>query len=367
MKHKIHLIITLLTIIPLVLFALVSFILTIDLKDIYGTLLTLSLEQVHYLLVFVVGTILLHELSAAKIMKQIIEQELIVLAPRRSHIFFLRSFLWWVTASILAIFGFLIPFLDLLGSFPFSAATDISTLAPKIALLLLSLVYIYHAVDRPMYQRTQLKRVLSKTGAMQVLNRAEDHIFMSCALDEIKPEEIIYVTHFEEPRNPMQPNGFYYESEFMKKWYGTVSTKALKIFQIVLINSTQDIIDLERRLELTKDMPFYSIACILAPRLTIFMDFMVIPDQFALLGFSDNPTVRNMDEFSVVIKSGPAIKRFERLFAEVLLPEAIHIKTFEGVDTTALAKVKAQAQAIAKTQSKVLKEMFHFEEICDKK
>jgi hypothetical protein len=358
MRRVIHILVTLFTILPIAAYAIYAFVGTIAWHDLPGTLLTLSLDQLHYLLVVVISMMLLQELANSGTTKRIVEQLINPFEASHRGNSVLVNIGWWGTVSVLSVVGVIIPFLDLLGSIP-GSVNNMSELAPKIALVLLSGSYIYHVIDRPIAQKENIKAALAKTGAMSVLTRAEDHDYMSHALDQASKGDTFYVTSFEEARNPMKPEGFYYEGEFMQEWYRTAKQKELRIFQIVLINSIQDIADLERRIDLTKDIPTYQLACLVAPRLTVFVDFMVVPNRFALFGFSDNPASRNMDEFSLLL-TGPAVRRFELMFSNVLFAEAEHVKTFEGVNQHSLDKVKETANLIGRSPSRILKEMFNF-------
>jgi hypothetical protein len=347
----------LVTAIPLAVWAVVEFVSSVDWNRLNATLLTLSQTQTLDLLVLTVALFVLHEVFDSNAVREALERR--IKPAHMSRVSGLSRAVRISTAIGLGVFVF-ITLLDLVGGFP-EVDQDLASLAPKLAVVLLSSVYIYLTVERPALVDRQIDEVLSETGATAVLTRQQDHEFMDAMLDELPDGSSILVTHFEEPRNSMHADGYYYESDFMAKWWRVVEEKRLRITQIVLVNSIEDISALERRIELTRDLDLYAISCLVAPKLTVFMDMMVVPDRFTLVAFSDDPAARNMGQFSLLIKTGPAIAHFEHLFMSILKPEAIAIKTFEGVNEAALDEVKRQVEAIDETSSQTLKQIYEFQ------
>lgn len=359
MRSWLHAILTLAFALPSLLLALWKVVTSIDREDLLGTLFTLSSTQVHYLLLLVVSLILLFELVDEPLRTRALREELFgtsEVAPRR-----LLQAAWWTMSGLTVCAGIFIPLFDLLGSMP-QSVHNLDQLAPKMTLILLSGVYVFQLVDRPALQRNVVSGLVQRFGTVTVYDRNDSHRHMSQLLDVIENKETVLVTQFEETQNPLHPEGYYYEQEFMTKWYRTIREKELRVRQIVLINSDSDIGDLMKRLDLVRELPTFSLAFLIAPPLTVFMDFLVIPGRVALLGMSDDRSARNMDVFDLALRKGEGVKRLERLFNDVLAPEATWVKTFEGINTAAIDKLVAEAHGIAKTPSRVLRKLFDFKD-----
>ena len=133
----------------------------------------------------------------------------------------------------------------------------------------------------------------------------------------------------------------------MKKWYSTIRTKELKVKQIVLINSKQDFVDFKKRLGIIKDIKNYSLGYIIAPPLTVLIDFIVFPKD-VLIGFSDELSSRNMGVFGLLIQSGVGVTKFKNIFNDILSAEARFVKTFEGVNEIELNKMNSSVEKIQK-------------------
>lgn len=323
----------------------------------------LSAEQIHYLIFIVICIIILYDIVDEYLKEyQIFSFFQIKVESNKKLIIFLRI-CEWILTILLFLIGLIILILDFIGSIPFSFDFGTALLASKLALVFLTGFLIYNILAKKGLSEKVMLSALSKYGNIKVLNRNEDHEFMSLMLDNIEENAEIFVTHFEEPKNPMQREdnyGYYYENSFMKKWYDTIKLKSLKVTQILLVNSEQDISDLERRLELIKDIKKFSLAYLLEPPLTVFVDFMVVPNKFVLIGFSDEKAMRNMNVFSMVVLGGPLVNNFKNLFTNILLSEAKYVKTFEGIDLNSLNLLKQSAKTIGNSSSKILKKYFNF-------
>lgn len=330
-----------------------------DLRSVVRLPPTLGIVQLQYLLILVAALFALYEFADASRFSEVVGGICLLTQPRRSPWKRCTTLLWWILSALLVALGVLVPIWDLVGTIP-TGPSSFSDVAPQIALLLLTSSYIYGLVDRPRSQAEKIRKVLEETGRVNILSRAEAHDFMSSMLDDIAPESEIYVTHFEEPRHGMQESGSYYENAFMAKWYLMIHEKRLRVTQILLINSMRDIEAMHTRLRYVGDASSYAMAYIIAPPLTLFMDFLLVPGRFALLFFSDNPGMRNMNVYALLLREGPGVRRFEHLFTDVLLPEAFFVKTFEGVDAKALQTLQGRAAAIGRMRSKLVGEMFEF-------
>lgn len=363
MRARIHLLITLGVVLPIWTYSSYLFFKSLDSKVPFQSLLSLKDEQVNYLLLMTVCLILVYELVEQESKKKMVCQILLFKFDEPLYKRIIISFIRGILTFLLLISGFAIPFLDLLGSFPFSFANNIPQIVPKVTLLLLTSIYVYHLLERTHVDIELIQKLMAQEGHITVLNRKEDHEFMSNMLDSLLSESSILVTHFEEPQNPLQSKDeyvYYYEDDFMKKWYNTIKTKQLKVTQIILVNSNEDIIGLEKRLEIVKDLPNFTLAYILAPPCTIFVDFMVVPEKFVLIAFSDNKAMRNMNVFAFLIRNGPAVTRFEHVFTDILIPDARYIKTFEGVNEDALNELRDKVLKISRSSSTVLHDIFNF-------
>jgi hypothetical protein len=363
-KHfgRFVLILTLLILVSYFLFLLLN---TINIHSLKKTLFTLNTDQLHFLLVLTACLIALYEITHQQIAKQ--EYKQLFTRPTISAAQYkTRLHLIWHALSLaLAVIGFAIPFLDLLGSLPGSLIQDPSILAAKLTLIILTTIYIFNSFERMFHARSMIKELVQENGVISVVAREEFHQFMSGMLDTVEKGAEILVTQFEEPRTPMrqaEDYGFYYEDAFMKKWYNTIKERQLRVTQIVLVNSDQDMMDLEKRLKLVENIPTFSLISLLAPPLTVFVDFMIVPGKFALIGLSDDRGMRNMDVFGLIIQGGKGVSHFQRLFTDVLVPEGRYLKTFEGVDARALAEFKSEASRLARVVAgaKSLRGWFNF-------
>lgn len=234
-------------------------------------------------------------------------------------------------------------------------------------MILLAGLYVYHSIERAHAETSFVSAILGDVGQVNVLDREQDHAFMSDMLDRIAPGSEIFVTHFEEPRNPLQVtphdrplNAYYYEEEFMDKWFRTIHEKELRVTQLLLINSDEDIEGLRNRMRVTEEIATYSIAFLLGPPMLVFVDFILVPDDFVLIGFSDNQSMRNLNVFGILIRGGTTVKRFEHMYRNVLLPEAKFAKTFEGVIPENIDWLEEQVRTISRSSSSVMREFFSF-------
>jgi hypothetical protein len=320
--------------------------------------LALNVDQLAHLILITISVIVLN--SAFEV--PVIESEIAgALNPHVADSTRISSVALWKSTRFLLLFiGIIVPLLNLFGAIPAKYAT--TSLALKVGLVLLTTTYLMHVWSLPDRVRETIRDHVMQQGAITVLDRDQDHAFMSRILDEIEIGATLLVTNFEEPATNLKDAGYYYEKEFMLKWYSTIREKKLIIKQILLINSDSDLHGLNRRLELIQDIPSFYISCLLAPPLTVFVDFMVVPQRYALIGFSDDRRMRNMDQFSFLVSGGAGVGHFEHLFTDVLSSEAIHIKTFEGVQRAALQTLYDQAHLIARSSSTVLRDYFQFTE-----
>jgi hypothetical protein len=349
--------------VPILIGALYQFAYTIDLRDLSHTLLQLSVEQANYLLLVVVCLILLFELISIPLREIKLRRLLDYPRVRRDRTYPVWIVLHYIVTAGLVMTALVIPALHLFGSVHFSLSSEPVHLTSTLALLLLGTMYVTHLLEGQSADTTLIAR-LAASATVSVLDRKQDHNFMAEMLQELAPGSEIILTHFEEPRTPMHDQGafgYYYERDFMEGWYATIRSKHLKVTQLLLINSEQDIEDLHKRLTLTQDIPTYQLAYLLAPPLTVFIEVMVVPGHYVKLGFSDDRSARNMNMFKLLLRSSDAISHFERLHREILIPEATFIKTFEGVRTEELKALRARANTIARTGSRVVREAFDFE------
>lgn len=341
--------------------AICLFLGTINRSDVLSSLLTLTIAQVAYLLLILVCLVLLYEVIDQPLSEFRLETGLFRKPCRAAKVVVTLKVAWWCIAPILCVFGIVIPVLSILGAMPFSATGDWPKVAAGGSLTLLSSVYIYHLLGRPSQEARFIESLLQRHGAVSFQNRQEDHEVMWLLLDAVPAGSEILVTAFEEPRNPMHNEGYYYEQDFMTKWYSTVRAKRLRVTLLVLVNSDQDVRDLERRLEIVKDIPTFSLAFIVAPSLTVFADMLIVPNRCALIGFSDDRGMRNMITFSLLMSGAKVVSGFERLYKDVLLAEARYLKTFEGIDTVALQDLKAEVALRSRSSSRFLRGLFDFQ------
>jgi hypothetical protein len=330
---------------------------TVDVHNLKDTIFTLSQEQLGYLLLLTVCIMVLNALMETPVIAADIMS---ILSPGSSlpGNFVAGKLIWKLTRWALLFLGLFVPILNIFGSIPAGFAS--AALIPKITLILLTTTYFVHVWSLPERIRAGVKQAIQVHGAVSVLNREQDHEFMAQMLDEIEEGGTILVTQFEEPETALKKTGYYYEEQFMGKWYSTIRKKRLIIKQILLINSDQDLKDLQIRLSLVKDIQSFYLSCIVAPRMTVLFDFLVVPGRYALIGMSDDPRMRNMDIFSFLITGGVGVTRMEHLFTDVLSGEAVHVKTFEGIQPKAVEQVYENARTIGRSSSRTLRQYFKF-------
>jgi hypothetical protein len=359
MKNKFTTIIILFTNIPLLVFGLILFLKTIDVYNLKDTIFTLNQEQICYLLLITVSLIILYN----KINESIIYLKFCMFLQikyDKLKILNILKMFWWIIASLLCALGTIIPLMDILGSIPGSLSTNYFLFSLRLSLIILNIYHITYLFDGSSQTIDMLKSVTSNNGLLSVLDRYGEHDFLFYMLDEVSPNDAeILVTHFEEPRNAMKDKGYYYEGDFMKKWYTVIKEKKIKVNQIILINSLQDVEDLKQRLELIKDIPNYSIGYIISPPLTVFIDFLVVPNEYVLISSSDDVSCRNMNVFSFLIRGGKGVKHFEKIFRDILASEARYIKTFEGVDNNEVNNLCEQINKILSSKTALVKKMFN--------
>ncbi|MFZ2979192.1 MAG: hypothetical protein WA057_06005 [Candidatus Magasanikiibacteriota bacterium] len=325
--------------------------------------LKITSEQIKYITLFTVCVVIIFELIDSSLKKYRVQNFLFLKFIQSKSVKILKI-LWWIFYVLILFPLVIVTVLHLLG-FMHGSFDNVGEMTSYITLFLLSGHYAPRVLERTNDDLKIIQEIIHNDGLISIQNRAENHKFISEILDNIEPESTIYVTSFEEPNNPMnsqEDHVYYYEADFMKKWFETVKEKQLIINHIVLINSDQDISDLQKRLQIVKDIKSYSLGYILASPLTVFVDFLIVKGKFAIIDFSDNNLMRNMDVFSVYINGGQGVIKFENIFTNILAAEAKYIKTFEGVNSNNINELQEEAEKISRSRfsSSILKKAYSF-------
>ncbi len=302
MKQSITKTLSIISVILILVIFLYRFIYSIDINTLFNRSSTLSAAQIQYLILIISSFIYLYEFIEQPLAKMRLSKMLIGKHNYNDIIFILLNLSKYIISVPLILLGFFIPLLDLLGIFTFGMPIDFPEMSLKITILMLTSTYLVLLFERSTSQVKMVHNILYKTGSINIMSRDEDHAMMASILEELSEGDEIYVTHFEEPQQPMEEEGYYYERDFMRKWYSTIKAKSLIVRQIVLINSKQDISDLEKRLKIVENIPTYYLSYILGPPSLIFVDFIVFKDRYAIIGMSDIMEARNMNIFGISIK-----------------------------------------------------------------
>ncbi|MDO5969317.1 hypothetical protein Q4Q35_05815 [Flavivirga aquimarina] len=327
MKHKIRSIVSIIIIIGILIYAIITLSYTISIHDLKNTFFKIDSLQAALLILisicFNAIYISTENLSFENQAKIILIHNYIETSVLR-----IQKIFQYIIIVFQLILGIIIPIINLFGFISSNSRLEIIL---KISLLILNTYFLFSLHDKGILINRVLTNIRKEKGIITFLDRDGDHNQMAKILDTIEYGSEVFVTHFEEPINELNTDGYYYEKEFMNKWYSIVKEKKLKVKQIVLINSKKDIEDLKIRLKIIKDIKNFSLGYIIAPPFTVFIDFIVFPDD-VLIGFSDSKTMPNMNTFGLLIHKGNGVSKFKNMFNEILMSNAVFVKTFEGVN-----------------------------------
>lgn len=367
MREKLRLFITISTVVPFLFGSASALVSSISVEQITSFPLQLNSDQLGLVLLLCVCFVSLFELLAERVSHLRVNRMLSWPVPSLGFQGYTLLASWWTLTVLLGMLGVVVPILDLIGSLPFSI-DELPHFSVKISLMLLVSFYIYHVIEGSHSEDAFLERLLREVGQINLFDRDQDHAFMSQMLDELAPQSEIFVTHFEEPVSELQivsdsekPSAaYYYEQSFMEKWYKIIHEKQLRVCQLLLINGDDDIRALRDRMRVVKDIPTYSLAFIVAPPMLFFADFILVPEKFLLIGFSDRRESRNMNVFSVLIRGSETVRRFENIFRNILLPESRPVKTFEGCMDDNVAWLEDYARRVSRISSPLVRDLYSF-------
>lgn len=274
-----------------------------------------------------------------------------------------------VFIGIQSLFIFIV---DLTGGIPGSLQSqpEIEMLIKKMSLIVFGIAFVTNDILYRQNQKCKIENQFIKiTKAVSnfvkqnkiiILNREEFHKDLETYLENIEESSEIFVTHFEEPIEKMKKGGYYYESEFMKKWYKIAQEKKLTVNMVILLNKPKDYDDLIERIDTVSSIKHFYISVLIAPPLILYFDFLLHPGKYALLCTSEDPRNPQLNTIAISTRNPDFVNMLYKMFMSNILPKSIHVKTSEGINKNNLEKVKKDIEDISKTRSKKIKELFNF-------
>ncbi|MFQ5795711.1 MAG: hypothetical protein ACE5JP_11755 [Candidatus Bipolaricaulia bacterium] len=330
--------------------------------------------QLDAMLIIVMGLIVLSQylegpVNITQIREQILSLQHVILNPQAKlpsteEIPFSRKVATvasQIIGALLLIMSFIILLIDLVGGFP-GDFSDMGPLLKKFTLVTVGVMFVLIVLARNKELRVVSERLietlnfLRQSGtarAVQVVDRAGLHEFLYESLDSYTPDDIVYISDFEELYAKFKE---YYYKDFMRKWWQVLREVGFEVKQVVLLNSKKDMEDLKARVEDAKDIDQYFLSALVAPPLTLFFDMVVLSGKYVLLCISRDARYPNFISDAIIIHSPEIVKVFEDLFTRILLNKSVPIKTKEGINFDNLDEVESEIKRIGK--SRVLKPIF---------
>ena len=146
-------------------------------------------------------------------------------------------------------------------------------------------------------------------------DKTQFYLFLSELLLKLPNGARIDVTSFEKNYNvPYAVGEDGYIETFMKSWNQMVKGGSLQVRQLVHVTTPQDYKELKERVETFRENYNFAISAIVGLPIAPFLDFMVINQEYVVMGFSNDSSSPNNLSFGFVVQSKELALNFQNYF-----------------------------------------------------
>lgn len=146
-------------------------------------------------------------------------------------------------------------------------------------------------------------------------DKTQFYLFLSELMLKLPNGARIDVTSFEKNYNvPYAVGEDSYIETFMKSWNQMVKGGNLQVRQLVHVTTPQDYKELQERVETFKENYNFAISAIIGFPVVPFLDFMIIDQEYVMMGFSNDSSSPNNLSFGFVVQSKELALNFQNYF-----------------------------------------------------